>query len=348
MDKKITEKFAKEFDEKCATANLHGFFNFLQNNSQILAYLSEIGRNIITPQTKPDRVMPLDEKTIKNVVQEFYETYLPQKANEVQKILNGTHPLFIDEKGNANIDFTTDTSNQSFSYVKISGKNLELNVFIKGLASDLRITAHEIAHALSSHHQYLTNLLQSNASAQEIDEYKRFRGDFQRDCIGEIESHIVERLFNDFSVKKGIYSQNDIDNYEQQEQNKLLGYTNLIREEFDIIKQLPCPVTYENLVKLVQKLQKDGQERLLERIKIMHDNQGEYSANAFRYVVGKIVAKIWMQKFTSLKNSDKKAEMLNNFQSYLDKTHLLSLDSACKELLGQDYIEIIKNFNKKD
>ena len=128
MDKKITEKFAKEFDEKCATANSHGFFSFLQNNSQILAYLSEIGRNIAASQVRLDRVLTFNEKTIKNVVQEFYETYLPQQANEVQKILNGAHPLFIDEKGNANIDFTTDTSNQSFSYVKISGKNLNRRV----------------------------------------------------------------------------------------------------------------------------------------------------------------------------------------------------------------------------
>lgn len=347
---KVTESYAKEFDKRCAVADSHGFLGFITkpmtSGETMLDLMSKVGRAVEYMPSREDRAFELDEKKISCYMNEFFSIYMPQKASEVKQILNRTHPLFTDSDGGSHVTFErAQKYDPRTSSVGHTGRQsfLSLNVYTNDTISDLRITAHELSHALSAHHQYLVKTLRSNL--KEHEDYKDISRKFDRDCIGEIESHITERLFNRFLVKKGLYGRDDLENYEKQQQASLLNETNLIREEQDIVRNLSCPINYESLNNLVKNLQKNGDKKLLARVETMH-NSDKKSSYMFRYVVGRIVADQWNKKFDNAPNKKAKTEMLDKFQQYLDKTHELDLDGACKYLLGKNFTAIAEDYIK--
>lgn len=345
---RITRRYAEKFDKKCAIADSHGFLKFLtkpnSNNISLLNLIADIEDSIQFKPNKRDRDIKLDEKTIANYMCEFFSIYMPQKREEVEQILNKTHPYFIDEKGKSHINFIhAKKGDEHSSNVGHHEKHsfLEFNVYIHNSLDDLRTTAHEISHALSSHHQHKIKMLRANEPKQEHDKNTQKR--FEKDCVGEIESHITERLFNKFLVEKGLYSQEDLANYEQLQKNSLISEINLIREERDIIQNLPCPVNQESLKNLVNHLQKENCDRLVSRVGKMHDEK-KYSSYMFRYVVGRIVSEQWMRNFDNASDKQTQLKILDKFQTYLGKTHELDLDSACEDLLGQDFAGVVKEY----
>ena len=345
---KITKQYAKEFDDKCAKADSHGFLRFFTkrdaNHLSLLDLIAVVEDAIKIKPTKHDRYVELNEQKIANCVNEFFSLYMPQKAEEVRQIFNRTHPYFIDQDGITHINFIhTQQGDPHSSNVGHSGRCsfLEFNVYIHNSLDDLRTTAHELTHALSSHHQHVIETLRSNVPMREIDNYAH--KNFEKDCVGEIESHITEKLFNKFLFQKGIYTIEDLENYENQQQACLLTEINLIREERDIIKKLSCPVSYESLKNLVAELQRNRHSRLIERIRKMHDDN-KCSSYMFRYVVGRIVADQWIKRFDKAQDHQTQLDMLDKFQNYLDRTHEFNLDSACENLLGENFASIVEAY----
>ena len=350
MDLNITQRYTEEFDEKCARVNAHNFLKFLTepnaNNISMLDLIFNVGAIVEVKPYHKDINLDIDENTFVTVLNDFFAKFLPQKAEEVKQILNKTHPYFIDREGNTHIKYEkVSKSDGSSSNVGHSGRNtyLEFNVFLHNDLNDLRTTAHEIAHALSSHNQQIIKLIRSNASKEEFDKIT-ITNPFENDCIGEIEGAIIERLFNYYLVQKDVYTESDIENYERSEQDSLLCEISLIREERDVLKELPCPVTKESLEKLVKTLRIKGNYRLIDRIEKMYDNKGRCSSKMFRYFVARIVGDRWIDKFTKLKNDKQRNEMLDNFQKFLENTHKLDLDSACEYLLGHDFCSIVEDY----
>lgn len=344
---KITEKYAQEFDEKCARSDSHGFLRFLtepdEHNVSLLDLIAQVEDVIKFNPSERDTDFELNEQTISNCMNKFFSRYMPQKADQVKQILNKTHPYFIDRDGGTHVNFIPAKAGDSHSSnVGHSGRRsfLEFNVYMHNSLEDLRTTAHELSHALSSHHQHLIEMLRSGASMEEIDKFTH-KG-FENDCVGEVESHITERLFNRFLVKEGLYTKKDLENYENGQQASLLSEINLIREERDIIKNLSCPVSYESLDKLVKNLQQNHNDRLLERVEKMHDDP-KSSGYMFRYVVGRIVADQWMKKFDKVDKQTQK-NMLDNFQQFLDKTAELDLNGACENLLDQNFPCVVEDY----
>lgn len=344
---KVTEQFAQEFEKKCARVDAHGFLEFMSTPNDrgvsLLDIIAKVEDSIAFDRPKEDKNIDLSQNDINNCMTEFFSKYMPQKADEVTQILNKTHPYFIDEDGQSHINFIPSSKEDNRSSNVGCAKNkscLELNVYLKNTIGDLRGTAHEISHALSAHHQHRVDMLRANDS---MPKFRDTRTKFEKDCIGEIESHITENLLNRFLVSKGIYSKSDLKNYENLQQSSLLYEINLIREESDIIKQLHCPVTFEDLDGLVTYLQHNNKPRFVERVQKMHDENGN-SPYMFRYVVGRIVSEEWMKKFVEAPNAQVQKDMLDNFQAYLNQTHKLDLDSACKTLLDKDFLHIAKDY----
>lgn len=341
---KISKQFADEFERKCARVNSHGFAHFLnakQNNTSLIEQLVKIEDTITFKPTRPEKEVELNNEMISKVITEFYSEFLPKKSSEAEQILNQNHPLFIDNEGKSHINFIKNDKLHKNSVGHFGFKNyLDFSVCYNNSINDLRVTAHEISHAVSSRHQHLVNLIRNFEPIEKIDTYTK--QDFNRDCIGEIESLIVEKLFNKYLLKKGIYTEKDIQNYKNQEQNSLLNEINLIREENDIISQLPCPVTFDSIKALSKRLQDEKKFKHIERIEKMH-NEDKHSSYMFRYVVGRVVSDQWIKKFEQSEENQQK-EMLENFQNYLDKTHKLTLNDACEEILNANFNTIVENY----
>ena len=148
-------------------------------------------------------------------------------------------------------------------------------------------------------------------------------------------------------LKKGLYTPEDIRQYNQEQQDSLLFETNLILEESDIIANLSGPpVKKESLKNLQQTLIENNNQTLLRRMYRMA-NEKQSSQFMFRYVVGRVVADAWMNKFNSA-NTQEQRQMLNNFNNYLDNTHELTLDAACKTLLDKDFVGVVQDYITKE
>lgn len=346
---KITEKYVQEFNEKCDNFHAPEFLRFLTetdgNNVSYLDLIIQLENVIKLSPYKQEKKINLSTEQMTAIIEEFYSKYFFKKAEEVKQILNGTHPYFIDENGNSTVHFEKAKPDEKrSSNVGHSGNNpyLNFNVYLKDTIEDLRTTAHELSHAISAHEMKIVDAIKEKAPKKMFDRLTKDKS-FSQDSICEIESHIVEKLFNKFLLSKGKMNEEDIKVYENSEKISLVSEISLIREERDILKRLTFPVTQESLTALVEKLYKDKNFRLIDRIKKMHDTSRN-SEHMFRYVVGRVVADVWFKKYRECKTNKERKEMLESFQKYLNKTHKLNLESACEELLGLDFTSIVEDY----
>ena len=346
---KITEKYVQELNEKCDNFRAPEFLRFLTetdgNNVSYLDLIVQLERAIKLKPYKQEKKINLNTEEITAIIEEFYSKYFPKKAQEVKQILNGTHPYFIDENGNSTVHFEkVKPDEKRSSNVGHSENNpyLNFNVYLKDTIEDLRTTAHELSHAISAHEMKIVDAIKEKAPKKVFDRLTKDKS-FSSDCICEIESNIIEKLFNKFLLSKGIMNEEDIKVYENSEKISLVSEISLIREERDILKRLTFPITQESLTALVKKLYKDKNFRLIDRIKKMHDTSRN-SEHMFRYVVGRVVADVWFKRFEECKTNKERREMLESFQKYLNKTHKLNLESACEELLGLDFTSIVEDY----
>lgn len=343
---KFDIEFARRLADKCRHSK--EFVDFL--NEKIdkepskLQLIAQIEDSIKLGPTKHDRDLPYDEQKWIGLIKDFFSKCMPQKSQEASQILDKTHPYFTDAQGANHVKFIqVQKGDTRTSGVGHCGENINLdfNVYIHGSIDDLRTIAHETSHALSSHHQHLIQLVRSNAPKREIGAYTAFKSDHQ--SIGEIESHITEELFNRYLLSKGIYDQDDMQNYEMQEKISLQRNINLIREETDVINDLNANITETSLNQLYNKYIKTNRNRLADRIEKM--SSGNNSSHMFRYVVGRVVADRWIHKFDSLDKSGRE-NMLTHFQNYLDHTHEMTVDGACQSLLGCNFSTIAQDYIK--
>lgn len=345
----ITEKYVQEFNERCANFHAPEFLRFITetdgNNVSYLDLIVQLENVIKLSPYKQEKKINLSTEEMTAIIEEFYSKYFPKKAQEVKQILNGTHPYFIDTNGNSTVHFEKAKPDEKrSSNVGHSGNNpyLNFNVYLKDTIEDLRTTAHELSHAISAHEMKIVDAIKEKAPKKVFDRLTKDKS-FSSDCICEIESHIIEKLFNKFLLSKGIMNEEDIKVYENSEKISLVSEISLIREERDILKRLTFPITQESLTALVEKLYKDKNFRLIDRIKKMHDTSRN-SEHMFRYVVGRVVADVWFKKYRECKTNKERRGMLESFQKYLNKTHKLNLESACEELLGLDFTSIVEDY----
>lgn len=345
----ITEKYVQEFNERCANFHAPEFLRFITetdgNNVSYLDLIVQLENVIKLCPYKQEKKINLSTEEMTAIIEEFYSKYFPKKAQEVKQILNGTHPYFIDTNGNSTVHFEKAKPDEKrSSNVGHSENNpyLNFNVYLKDTIEDLRTTAHELSHAISAHEMKIVDAIKEKAPKKVFDRLTKDKS-FSSDCICEIESNIIEKLFNKFLLSKGIMNEEDIKVYENSEKISLVSEISLIREERDILKRLTFPITQESLTALVEKLYKDKNFRLIDRIKKMHDTSRN-SEHMFRYVVGRVVADVWFKKYRECKTNKERRGMLESFQKYLNKTHKLNLESACEELLGLDFTSIVEDY----
>lgn len=339
------EKYTQELDDKCRQNDSHGFMSFVgkpRYGFKIIDLIDEVDKNLNYQKVEPENSLKINEEQTKFYVQKFFERYMPEKSAEAIKILNQTHPLFLDDKGNSHIKFLKSEKNLG-SAVSHHGNNnfLEFQVSLNGTNHDMITTAHEIGHALSAHHQNKVKKIRQNQKFETFHGEKRF----DSDCIGEIESLIIERLFIEFLKEENVISKKESKNYKIEEENSLLSETNQIREEFEILNNLSCPINPQSLKTLIDNLENNNNKILEQRIKTMHDDQ-RHASYKFRYVVGRIVADTFIKEFQKA-NKAERQKMLENFQSYLDNTNTLNLDTSCKFLLNKDFSYVCKSYIKE-
>ena len=291
-----------------------------------------------------NKILSLDDQ--KSLMVEFFSRL--GLGEKVKSILDGTHP-----------DYITDISPNAPNQVGHSGYNDYLTYEVKAIPTieGCWLLAHEMGHALSNHHAKAMTLAKATNIAEknfgrDSDEFKSQRQVFRDysdnrprntiDCIGEVESHITEKLFMLFLVEKGLITKEDFKSYLTSMTNSLRHNATLMIEENEIISKLNNPVTEQDCLNLYNKFKSTNHlHPLLDRIKKMAERKDNpdpkerrlHSKHVFRYIVGEIVSTMWLKNYLEV---DKKQQniMLKRFVNYLSKTDKANLENVCNLALG--------------
>lgn len=336
-DIKVSAKYADELEN--AYRDRRTYYNyFAQKNGfcvgePLLDVLENLDKSLKFKKTKfPDKIFDDSRDNLQAVTGEFFDVFLPRKSAEAKKIIAKNHKTFSNKQGDSTVklEFADDIHETKGFVAHKDGEHfLHLTATLNGRTKGVLTLVHETGHGLDSHMRSKVNCEPKHTS-------------LRHDSICEISSILTERLFVQYLFEKRIFSASDLKNLEQFDENLLLGSIVFVLRENDVLQKLDTltlPFKKEDVTFLVEKL-KDGKKvQLIKGLAEMHDEQMRDGSYYLRYVVGQVVTDVFMDKFKS-SNINQKREMLSKFENYLDNSHKLDLDGACKFLLGQNFGKI--------
>ena len=334
-------RFIDNFVAKYNSESMHDYVKFMSScEADTLSLYEVVGSLGKTVDYIPNgrlRDINFTKEDVQKCMHAFFGKYLPRKVNVVDSILNGTDPYFIDPDGNSHVYFrnvSKDDRNSSSVGHDGDNKYLEFNVYLHGSIEDLSTTAHELGHAISAHHRRLLDNVRAGNNVPKRDP--------ANDCVGEIESHIIEGLFVRYLRDKKMLTIGDMEDYKNCSNTSLIKETTTITEEREVLKDLPKNFTRDDVFDLIVKYDQNTDFNKLRRIEKMagERREGQY---LFRYVVGRVVSDQWLKQYDNADENTKQG-MLNTFPDYIDKTDTINLDDACEMLMGQNYACIVEDF----
>ena len=361
------KNFLHKFNQACIDSNSYNYHKAL--NQKL-----ENGFSVIDTVSALNRSVPINIDCPKNIPVEIPE------EQQIPLILEFFNTLGLKDKVeaillNKNPDYrVTISSKAKGSYVSHRGDNdwLDFSVQLGTTVESTSTIVHELSHALSQHHLKMLELVRKKLKAKttygensqeytvadhDVKEYSHLKERMDIDCVGEIESHIIEKLFMLFLIDKGIiseeYYQIFVDNLNKSLRNNLV----LILEENDIFNQIQYPISmpeFENVHNTLK--QNKHYNNLMHRMRFIAERKDmgrkdHHSSHMLRYVIAEVVSTLWIKKYLE-SSKEEQVEMIKEYVEYLNKTAALSLESAVPALLGEgktiytvyaDYIDYITN-----
>jgi len=347
VDENEIQRMLNSFVGRYTEKRMRGFRKFMsdEGTSSITYYemLNDLEHTLRPASLKRVRDVNFTFDDLKKCMHAFYGKYLPRKVDETDSILNSTNPYFIDNDGKSHVYFqNVPKGDKRSSSVGHRGDDnfLEFNVYLHGSLDDLGITAHELSHAISGHHKKLIDAIRNGESDEAVERLAQRPTQF--DCTGEIESYVVEGLFLRYLIDKGMATPADVENYKNLQTESLISDCRTIKEEREILNQLPQDFEEWNVLDLIGKYDAEQNNHMLRRMAAMATDHKD-GPKQFRYIVGRIVADQWLKRYDAAED-ESKLSMLDNFQDYLDQTDTLKLDEACEMLVGQNFYSTAEDY----
>ncbi len=339
------EQIIKKLNDNCAKVDEHNYFKFLNanvdgENSSISYFLKGLIRNLsFEPNHKDKKINLTKDEQIKLVI-EFYKGLDAKTGELVEQILTGKH---ADYKTQIGIDETLEHTKGNVGSGEDSAQ-IEVEVILNGTLDGPITIAHEAAHAISAHHVQLNKL----ETVKEKRKAAKFLNRYSVDCIGEVESYIIELLFVDFLLEKGVMQKDDYENFMAQRNNNLVNEIFQILQENDVVSHLACPITIEAFKEFEQKIKASkNYTAIMNRCRIMAECKDEHPSFAeykFRYVVGEVVSTLWFENFKNCNASEQK-RMLKTFLDYVTtKTDHVGIEEMMHILLGSNVKETCEQY----
>lgn len=298
-----------------------------------------------TPELCPilgsEPTLDVDVDEMKDLALGFYGKYFPELKQEATDILYYKHPLFIDSDKLVHVAVKFSQSIDARVGIPSDGSALELVAIIPQNANGARTLTHELSHALCQRWQ---NTMQLKRDGKE-EEYSQKMGKivFAQDIATEIESMIVERLFNEFLKEKGIYDESNIKNYEKLQRYATNKRMNYVLKMNDFIVGLDGDFSKSNMKKQYLLFELKGKTPAFTPTFRAYWSDVQKPCYAFRYIAGDIVSSVWFDKY---KKQDKlgKQKMLDEYKDYLKHNDEISLHDACQKLVGKSFAQTAKDY----
>ncbi len=303
----LNEEFADKLKEACERRHAWDFYGRIRRFFPVMHSIRrELGHRPRVDIAKVNYSL----KEMKNKAFLFYKDLRPAFYENIKKVLNAPDTILREAEP---------SEKHGSMAVGLSGKGqkrkieVDLHPFndVQGMVS----VAHEFAHILSERAQ---------------------KGIGQKtDCIGEIESLFIEKLYLDYLLKNGVISKEEYDRNKEFRKNGLACDLGTIFEEEEILSRLGRDINKEALLKLDNDTKDHrNHDALMHRLDVMVNGKdgrefhGEY---VFRYVVGEVVAEALYQDYLK-----QPKETLENFERFLQNNAHLSLQGSLDTLLGKN------------
>lgn len=361
FDENELRAMVKELNSNCAFVNAHGYNKFLNktkiNGVGLIDLLKELRIQTSHKDYKEQtRSLGLTQKQQFKIVIDFFNSLDKDMGKFVKSILH-------EKNENYKLHITTEGG----SHAGHHGENEYIDIFVelKDTVDNLHQLPHELAHAMSGHHTQVLEYIKKLKEAEKTNDPQQIElaknnlnkftsslGRYDKDCVGEIESHIVERLFYKYLLDNKIISKDDYKNYRYGAMNSFDSNLKQILEENKILNHLPCPITFEAALDYAQILQQAKSFELLGRMHTMSkpgrfQGSGQIKSEyAMRYVVAEMVASQWYDLYKA-SNEEEKQKMIKHFKKYLTKTGEFNVEDATKFLLNKSFAETIDGFFEK-
>ena len=360
-DEKTLQAMLKQFEKNCKFYNAYDYNKFLNETKIEGVNLIELLKELRIQTSRKDynektRSLGLTQDQQFKLVIEFF--------NGLDKNIGALVKSILNEK---NEDYKLHISSTGGSHVSHNGDNdfVEIFVELKDTVDNLHQLPHELVHAISGRNTQMLVLIKKLKQAKQskdtqqigqakdnLDNFANHLDEYDRDCIGEIESHIVERLFYKFLLKKKIISKEDYKNYRFGAMNSFGNNLKQILEENQILNHLHEPIKFETAMEYVQILQQTKSFELLGRMRTMSEpgeKQGSgqiKSKYAMRYVVAEMVASQWFDLYKT-SNAEEQQKMIKHFLKFLTKTGEFNIENSTQFLLNKSLAETIDEFLNK-
>lgn len=350
-DDVFLQKLNDSLNDICAFS-YNKFLNAKFNDFCIMDAIYLLERNVPYDNACPKEI-GTKKLTLKQQISLVVEFFSMFGFDSVESILNGNNPLY-------KINFTQKEKTSGSVGHSNYNEFLEFDFEYNETVHSASILAHEVGHALSNHHLETVNLAKlTNKVESELgkdskefkDQRQIFRDfcdskqKFNKDCVGEIESHISEKLFMHFLKEKGVISEQQFNDYITYQNNSLKHNLVLMIEENEILSHVNNSITEQDCIYLYEKFKNSSHlNQLLDRIRRMAERktnpkrseQRAHSEYRFRYVVGEIVSSVWYNKYITASKQNKK-KLIDLYKKYLKSTDACTLENCCSLLLGEDY-----------
>lgn len=301
MEYKVYEEIAQKLNEKIYQHNSYWFYGQIR---KIMPMLADIVKHYDCEKVEFDKIeMNLGE--MQTLVLDFLQDLDPSLEENALNVLEDLEHtvVFVGKPQEV-------SKGNSVGIRGLRGKNgrplknsprVEISLHPQNNAMGIVVVGHEIGHTL----------------CQRIQE----RILPKTDCIGEIESVFIEKIFADWLLKKKVISKEDRKKMDVVWKNNLINSARVLVEEYDLLNRLQNPTNAEDLQKVEKDLQDKNRLGWLEILKhriivMIGDNKGKdiHGEYEFRYIVGEIVATALYEDFK--KNPKETTENFKEFLSH--------------------------------
>ena len=361
---KFDQTFLNKFNLETERANSFSFTEFsnkkIFNGFSIIDSLLNLEKQVEHKRVPKNINKRITLKTGINLVLEFYER-LDLKTN-VEDIILNKNDMF-----NTKIDRTITQSSVGHHD---ENPKIDFNVGYDGSLESISTIAHESAHAICGHYTELAKLLKEQNEiiakfgnpSNELDNFKKSKfnifmikqNTLNHDCIGEIETHIIEKLFMKFLVEKNTITEDDQEIFLQNLNNSFRLNLRLIFEENTIYSEILkikksnnnkddnlTETEFEELYKSLS--QKHHFNDLMHKLKFIAERtSNDFSRYRFRYVVAEVVSTVWINKYENATKQEK-AEMLLKLKEYILKSHMFDINTVIPHLIENATLESVIN-----
>lgn len=360
FDDTTLKQMAQTLNKNCDRVKAHGYNKFLEqtelNGIPLIEVIKALSDEAKTNKYVDSRSLGLSKTQQFDLVTEFF-TGLNSELGELIKSI-------LDKK---NKSYKLKIDNKTHSHAGHSNEDTFIHIFVNlnDSLDNFHQLPHELSHAISGYNSHILKLVEEitlakkskdkqaiNQKRDAFHAYTKSLGAFDKDCIGEIESHITERLFYRFLLKKKIITEDDYQNYRIGAMNSFSANVFQVLEEFKIIKNLSCPITYESAMAYIQKLLSSNSNKkfdLLNRMKVMSSPMVEGECTpvnaeyAMRYIFGEIISSEWFNLYEQ-SSKEECTLMKQRFVEYLSKNGDFKLNDASEFLLNKPIEQVVEDF----